>query len=262
MVRLGTAPARRAASSGTAERFASRVRARRRRRIAVLVAAVAVLAGLGWLVLFSPYLVLQQVQVRGTDRVAPAEVHAAADREVGRPMVLLDPSAVARRVAAVELVRSVQVRRSWPATLTVTVVEREPVAAVPVTGEGFSLVDRDGVEVERVERRPAEVPVLTVDLSSGSRRSVAALAACLDVLGELPPEVSARLVEVGADSPDGVWLRLAPPAAGDPVEVVWGGATEAEQKARVLGVLLSARDTRDAAVLDVSAPLSPAVRTR
>ncbi len=265
MNRPGTAtarragPARRAASAGSAERFAARVRSRRRRRFAVVLASLALLVAGVWLAVLSPYLVLQEVQVRGTVRVPQAEVRMVAETELGRPMVLLDPSDVAREVAALPLVRSVQVRRSWPATLTVTVTERLPVAAV-AAGPDYRLVDREGVEVETVSRRPSDVPVLDVDLAGGPG-SVATLAAALDVLDGLPPSLHAQVVEIGATSPDGVWLRL-DASADTSIRVVWGDSSQGQQKAGVLQVLMAAQDTRDAASYDVSAPLNPAVRPR
>lgn len=270
-----TAPARRAASSGTAERFAARVRSRRRRRLATLVAALAVLAALVWLVLFSPYLVLEQVEVRGLDRVPPDRVRAIVEVERGRPMVLVDPTRVAHRVAEIRLVRAVDVQRDWPATMTVVVTERQPVAAVPASGAGYRLVDRDGVEVETVSDRPDALPFLEVAVD-GRPASVAALDAALEVLESLPEPIRARVAGIGASSADGVWFTLAPePVDGGEEQgagsrsgtsrtskVVWGSADAPQEKTDVLQVLLAASGSTPAARYDVSSPTAPAVDPR
>jgi cell division protein FtsQ len=257
-----TAPARRAASSGTAERFAARVRSRRRRRIAMVVAAALVLAALGWLTVFSPYLLVEQIRIRDTERVAPQQVRELTDAEIGRPMVLLDPSKLARSVATIPLVRSVQVQRSWPSTVTVTLTERSPVAAVPASGGGYRLVDREGVEVEFATRRPAELPFLEVDVRSSDPQSTATLAAALDVLGALPASLAAQLVGIGATSPDGVWLSVRTAVGKKASKVVWGDASAGQEKAEVLAVLVRSAGPDGAALYDVSVPSAPAVRPR
>ncbi len=277
------APARRAASGGTAERFAARVRSRRRRRLAVIVASCLVVTGLIWLTLFSPYLVLDRIRITGTDRVPVAQVSAIVDSERGRPMVLLDPSAVSGRVEELPLVESVQVRRHWPATMTVEITERVPVAAVPAGGGRYRLVDEDGAEVETVADRPAALPFLEVDLN-GRPASAAALRTALAVLSGLPETVRARLVGAGATSADGVWLRMTPapktaadasqagdapssnesPATGrgKAFKVVWGDSSQATRKAEVLDLLIAASGPDGASTYDVSAPDKPAVDPR
>jgi len=248
-----SAPPRRAASSGTAERFAARVRSRRRRRWAAAIAAAVLLVGLGWLALFSPWLLVERVQVSGTTRVDAGNVHQIVDAEVGRPMVLLDPRAVSRRVAALPLVKTVTTTRRWPSTVQVRVTERVPVAAVPAAdGGGYRLVDRDGVEVEAVSARPVTVPFLDVDVAVGGP---AALTAALDVQAALPTAVIDRLRSIGATSRDGVWLSM-----DNRARVIWGSAEASAEKVAVLRALVTA--TPAAALYDVSAPTAPAVSRR
>jgi cell division protein FtsQ len=262
-----TAPARRAASSGTAERFAARVRSRRRRRAASALAAVVVLVAVVWLALFSPWLTVEQVRIRGTERVPDGAVRAVVDAELGRPMVLLNPRSVARAVAKVPLIRTVEVSRRWPSTVVITVHERVPVAAVPPAagGSGFRLVDTDGVEVESVSQRPASLPYLEVDVA---RPGPATLVAALDVLDSLPPTLRGRVSKIGATSPDGTWFTLsADPgskgkAATRTAKVVWGSPDQADRKVVVLAALIRSAGPEGAAVYDVSAPGAPAVKPR
>lgn len=249
--RTPSAPPRRAASSGTAERFAAKVASRRRRRWAVAIAVVALLVALTWLALFSPWLKVTRVTVNSLQRVDGAVVHQVVDAEVGRPMVMLDPSAVARRVAAIPLVREAHISRRWPSTVRVEVVERVPVAAVPAGGggSGYRLVDRDGVDVESVSSRPDTLPYLDVDVA---KAGAAALSAALDVQAGLPAGVNAQVRSLGATSRDGVWFVLRNGA-----RVVWGDAEQGVLKLDVLRALVTSNP--DASVYDVSAPSTPSV---
>jgi cell division protein FtsQ len=231
------------------------VRSRRRRRWASASGLVVVLAGIAWVVFFSTWLSVQRIVVRGTDRVPVTSVRLATDAELDRAMVLVDPRSVSALVARVPLVREVDVVRQWPSTLVVTVHERVPAAAVPVPGGvGFRLVDRDGVEVEVSATKPVDLPFLEVDVA---RAGALALQSALDVIAGLPGGLLAKVTGVGADSPDGVWLRL-----DNSAKVVWGGTNDGPRKAVVLQDLLTASDGAKGGVYDVSAPDTPAVTKR
>ena len=256
-------PARGTVSRTSAQRFAARVRARRRRRGLIVVLAGLVLAGVGWLAFRSPWAMVQRVRVTGTDRVAPGVVRDAARSEVGHPMLLARTADIAARVREQRLVRSVTVTRHWPGTLVVTVVEREPVAAVPAGAGQVALVDPDGVLIESVAtaRKPAGLPRIEVGIGPAD---AATLRGCLAVLHGLPAALSARLIAIGADTPDGIWLTLREPGAkGRPAlkggaRVEWGNATATPHKAEVLTALLA----QHAVNYDVRSPDTPAVRRK
>lgn len=239
-----------------AARFAARVRSRRRRRWAMVVAGLLVLAGAVWVVLFSQWLSVRSIEIDGLDRVPAASVHLAVDGELGRAMVLVDPDAVARRVVTVPLVHDVLVERRWPSTLLVHVNERVPVAAVPARSGGLRLVDADGVEVDRATKAtlPANLPVLDVDVDPSK---AATLRAALAVLSSLRPPLAPTVSTVGADTPDGVWLTL-----DDGTRVVWGDASEPDHKAQVVQAVLTTQKGGRGVVVDVSSPDAPAVTKR
>ncbi len=232
-------------STTSAQRFAAKVRSRRRRRIGVAAAGVALAAGAGWVALGSPWLRLQHIQVDGTQRLDRAVVLAAAKTQVGRPMVVLDCDRVASAVRSQRVVASVVVTRRWPSTIVVHVVERRPVAAVP-DASGYRLMDPDGVEVARAGSAPPGLPVVRVSLAGGGAQ---ALRATLSVLDAMPVALRALVATVGADSPDQVWLVLA-----DGARVTWGGPEDTPLKSDVLRALLKHR----ARAYDVSAPMAPA----
>jgi cell division protein FtsQ len=235
-------------SATSAHRFAARVRSRRRRTWSLGIGGVALVLLLGWVLLGSPWLVTRTVQVSGTTRVDAALLARFGEPELGRPLLLARTGAVQRRALGLELVTSASVSRQWPGTLRIRVQERSPVAAVPGAG-GVRLVDPDGVVVQTVARAPARLPLLRLDTDAALGGP--AVRACLQVLDGLPASLRDRVRQIGATSPDGVWLLL-----GDSVRVQWGGADQTPLKARVLRAMLPRR----AAEYDVSAPHAPAFR--
>jgi cell division protein FtsQ len=242
-------------SPTSAERFAARVRARRRRRRLLGALAVLLLAGLGWVALWSPWASVRTVEVSGAERVPRAAVLAAAEDEAGRSMLLARTDDVAAAIREEQpLARSVTVTRQWPSTLRIVLVEREPVAAVPA-GREVRLVDADGVVVERVaagkvgQSSGKDLPRVEVDLARPG--AVESLRACVEVARGLPAELERKVRRLGATTPDRVWLELAGGARVD-----WGSGADTPRKAEVLQALLPQK----ASFYDVRSPETPAVR--
>ncbi len=236
------------AARPTVVRFEARRRAARRRRwlqlaVAVLLVAAAV-AG-AWAVWFSSWFAVTQVQVVGTHRLTVAEVEAAARVPVGTPILRVDTAPVRRRVAALTDIATVVVTTQWPHTVRITVVEREPVAVVREPGGAFELVDRGGVGLGTVDRRPTGLALLSLDATT---TDAATMSAAATVAASLSPALVARVRWITATTPNSVVLALASGAT-----VRWGDATQGGIKSKVLLALMK----RSALVYDVSAPYAP-----
>lgn len=205
--------------------------------------AVAVLALATYAVVWSPWLATDRVEVEGTTTVAADVVVDAAAVPPGTPLVRVDLDEVDDRVSAIRAVADVAVHRSWPRTITITVTEREPVAALRRDGAWW-VIDKDGVLFRKVVR-PA--PTLTVvDLDEAAGRE--ALREVASVVTALPIHIRTDMLSVQASSMDSIHLLL---RGGD--EVVWGNADSSERKAAVLAQLRK----QPAAVYDVSVPELP-----
>ena len=237
-------------SSTSAEKFAARVRLRRRRRAAVAGGAVTLGLVVGWLLFGSTALAVQHVEVVGLHRVSPEAVRAAVQFEIGHSMALVEPQTAAERVVGVPLVRSARVVRSWPATLRVEVVEREPLAAVPVAGGRVALMDRDGVVVETVAHAPAGLPLLDVDVA---RAGAATLRAARQVSDDLAVRLRPSVRRISAVTPDAVTLVLS-----DGTTVTWGSAQDGSRKSAAL-LALHPRALPHPVAVDVSSPETPAI---
>jgi cell division protein FtsQ len=223
----------------------SRSRSRRRwlRVLVVLLIALA-FAGAAWALGWSHVLGVRSVEVVGEHRATEGLVLLTADVQPGTPLARVDTGAVADRVRSLLVVDDATVQRVWPNTLRITVVERSGVA-VARRGDVLRLLDHSGVDFASVAQRPAALPFLDVDLLTTNQDEVAAALAVVD---GLPVDLRRRVSAVEVHSPDDVRLRM-----GSGAVVLWGDASQGEQKAEVLQALLHTRADQ----YDVRAPLAP-----
>jgi cell division protein FtsQ len=211
------------------------------------IAIVAIVAGVGWALLGSRFLVVRSIQVTGTHLVPRSEVLAAAAIPAGLPLIRVNTAAAAHRIAQITQIESAHVSRAWPDGVTISVHERIPVLAV-ASGGGYELIDKFGVPVEQVTRPPAGMPDLTMPGSAepaASLRGSPAVYAAASVLRELPASLTGQVTQVTAPDAADVSLTL---ANGD--TIVWGGPDRAAEKAKELTVLMQTH----ARSYDVSAP--------
>ncbi|SDU75873.1 cell division protein FtsQ/DivIB [Jiangella alkaliphila] len=245
-----------ASRSPSAQLFAARARRQRLRRLfGVLLAllVLAVVSGLVWLVGWSSVLSVKSVSVEGVPSSLTDEVLSLAEAPVGTPLARVDTDAIADRVADLPEAASVDVRRSWPTTLTIDVTPREPVAAVSADGSWWS-VDDTGALFGASDSRPDGLPVLTAaGDDSSSDVDDAVRAAGVTVLTGLPASLYELVDTVEARSEADVRLGLA-----DGAEVRWGTADDIDRKAEVLLALIAAQEEPPSSY-DVSAPEHPAV---
>ena len=229
------------------------MRKRRAWRVAFCaLAAAGLVAAAVWVLFGSPLLVVRSVSVSGTHLVSRSEVVAASGVQPGTPLIRVNTARAAARIVAIPQVRSVQVTRSWPNRLVIVVRERTPELALPAYGgAGYDLADADGVVLQRVTRRPADLPLYPTVAPQGALRGNPVLAAAAAVLAELPAQVRRSVISVTAPHPDQVTLRL---AGG--ITVLWGGTGRAGVKARELTVLMR----QHLHYYDVSAPGSVTAR--
>lgn len=229
-------------------RLAHRRRQQLRRRIlrvAVALAAVAVVAGGVWVVFFSQAFAATTVSVTGTSVLTADQVTAAAQVPLGTPLARLDTAAIAARVKLLKPVADVTVTRVVPNKVKIAVTERAAVYAVS-SGSGFDLVDASGVPYTSVSAVPQGLMVATINGDDARlRRDVAT------VVTALPQTLRDRAVLISADTADSIVIELTGGA-----EVIWGSAENSAQKSQVMVALLSVK----ASVYDVSSPSHPTTK--
>lgn len=231
-------------------RFAARATEVRRRPW--LLAAwgagvVALVAGVVWLVWFSPVLAARSVRVEGVPASAVADITRRADVPLGQPMARVDTGAIARRVIASATLAEVTVSRSWPSTILVSASPRVPVLAVKNPQGEVQVVDGEGVAYATVPAAPRGVPEISTSITPPSR---AALRAGISVLDALTPGLRKQVTDVRVTGASSVSLKLGR------TTVVWGGAADPELKVKVIAVLMRQKPT----TIDVSTPRTPVIR--
>ncbi|RPA63460.1 FtsQ-type POTRA domain-containing protein [Gordonia oryzae] len=226
---------------------------RRRPRIVLgVVLTVVVVVGLVLIAYLTPLMSVRNIEISDNRTVPGAQILGAAAVASGTPLLQVDTEAVARRIAAIPSISSARVQRSYPSTLQITVSERVPVAVVP-DGDKVHVLDRSGVGYLTYPNSaiPAEVKKLPVLQTATPGPADPTTRAALGVTAGLPPQLSALVLRVIANSPVDIELAL----TGDR-KVIWGDDTRNDEKARTLGYLLSQRATE----YNVSAPNFPAFR--
>jgi cell division protein FtsQ len=206
-----------------------------------------VVGGLAWVVYGTPVLGVRQVEVVGAQLLTPLEVEQAAAVPAQEPLARVDLDEVRSRVRALPAVDRVVVRRSWPSTLVVEVVERTPVAVVPQQGQ-FSMIDRAGVPYRVVKEQPKGLPLVRVDFPGPSDVNTKS---ALTVLSALSEELREQVVAISVKAPAQIRLQLRKDRT-----VVWGDDTQSDTKSQVATALLKQKGQE----IDVSAPTVVTIR--
>lgn len=216
------------------------------------IAVVIVIVGLALIAYFTPLMSVRSTDIAGTKAVGRAEILHAAGVPDGTPLLQVDTREVAQRVAAIPSIESARVQREYPSSLTISVVERQPVARV-IDGDTVHILDRNGVPYLRypVKGLPGEFSALPEFVTSSPGPTDPTTLAAMKVVGGLPPKLAEQVVKVSATSPVDIELILSRNRT-----VVWGDSQRGDEKARTLGYLLA----RDASEFNVSSPEFPAYR--
>jgi len=233
------------------ERFqvrADHVRRRPWRLAAWVAAAVAVLAGVVWLVAFSPVLAVRTVEVVGVPAAEVEPITALAAVPLGSPMARVDDGAIADRVRQRATLANVSIERSWPSTLVIHASPRVPVLVAKNPQGQLHVVDSRGVAYAQVRTAPKGVPI--VYASSEAALSRDALMAAVDVVEVLPPALQKQTTRVTVSGASLVTLKVRG------TTVVWGGVGQPEKKLTVMTALLKGKPR----LIDVSAPDTPVTR--
>jgi cell division protein FtsQ len=244
----------------------------RRRRLILLGVVVASAIGVVWLIVQSPFLSVQHVQVQGATKATRLAVEQAAAVKDGSALLFLDTGAIERRVQTLPWVAKASVSRDLPNGITIKVVERLPVAWVrrpapvgspPGTLGPVAVVDVSGVVLDDQPQPPAGLPEI-VGLDRVPRRGEHVASRAPAAMAELPAPLRAQTAALVVRNGQGVLQLMPVPGGGPPAaeEVRLGRLDEVGQKgAAALAVLDQLlRDGDRVSYVDVRVPGSPATR--
>jgi cell division protein FtsQ len=220
-----------------------------------LLAGLAAIGVAGWGATRTQLFEMRTLHVSGNRHLTDAEVARLAGLSRSTNVLWLRGDAVAHRIERDPWVLRARVTRSLPATVSVSIQERRPVALVE-SGRSLLVVSGDGVVLGQA-RASARLPVIHVPgarLAVGTR--LRGTPAELVVARSLPAAVRGRVQRIMTPNNGGLTLIL---RSG--VRVLYGDASQAGSKGRALFSLLSwaKKEGVRADHIDLRAPAAPAL---
>lgn len=225
---------------------------RRRLRIAMIGLLIVTLSVGAWVVVRSPLLDVDRVQVDGVGHTPAQAIVRQAGVHGGQAMVDVDEAGAARRVETLPWVAHAQVSRRWPATVRITVTERRAVAVTSADG-GWVLLDA-GARVLEVdpERPPGLVALGGVGPATPPGTELLDAKGLLSVVTDMSPSLAARTTSVEATDGGEVELKLNPRGT-----VRLGPPDDLPAKLAAVETVLAKVSTANLSTLDVRLPSSP-----
>ncbi|MGH8946033.1 MAG: cell division protein FtsQ/DivIB [Acidimicrobiia bacterium] len=218
-------------------------------RLFRLLAVAAPMTLLAW-VAFSPWLSVSRVEIEGAQAASVYEVLTEHRVVMGTPMILLDPGAAEAALETDPWIADATVGLIWPDEVSVSVVERVPLAWVQ-TRDGWSRRAHDGAVLPSPDSPDASLPsILLPEMGAGEALRSRELAGALDWIDALPARLRNGTVLTLADGE--LWAQV----AGHDVRL--GRAVEMEAKAKTLIALLD-KGLPTSTQINLVAPTHPAV---
>jgi cell division protein FtsQ len=204
-------------------------------RTLLVLLPVVLVAGGTYVALRSPVLSVRDVRVEGAQSLDQASLIEISGL-YGESMLTLPEDEARRRLLAVSLIQSVDIRREWPNTVVIAVEERAPVAFWSVGGHDYA-VDGDGVVLDAgvpEERAPRIVEVTPGRvLNAGDRVHPDAIAFARRITAESPRFLDASVAELEYAAGVGVTVIF-----DGGLRVTFGDERSYEYKIAVLSELL------------------------
>ena len=199
---------------------------------------VIVLTILGVLAIFaflgSPFFNVRTIVVQGNSLVSSQDLLALANVGVGANIFQVSTGDIVKNVSLHPLVKSVEVSRKLPNTLVISIVERKPVAMIPVQN-GFVKVDEQGIFLQRSDVWPKQpLPIISgirlpENLNLGQAIPNPALLEALKLLLQLPKDLYSMVGELSAANRDALVMYTR-----NGLEIRLGGADQAQEKFSLL----------------------------
>lgn len=204
-----------------------------------LLAISATIIYIGW---YSTLLTVKKVEVRGNQVVSQESILELAQVTPNIQLLRVNVNQTSQRIKTISQIKSVDVRRGWPETLVIEVVERTPLGVTDIP-EGRYLIDESGVAYQPV------TPDANLPLIFGSDDQNRAIG--IKAWQSFPTWLQAEVVSTTVNNPNSIWFLL---TSGRRVD--WGNLEKANEKAAVLKVLRRMA----ASTYDVATPEVPVVK--
>lgn len=218
-----------------------------------LLVVLPLLAG-GWLWLRdSSFVAVRHVHITGVHGTEAVEIRNALD-DAAKRMSTMDFNAAALRsaVASFAIVGAVHVKTELPHTVSISVTERPPVAALQSAGQRTAVAS-DGTVLGPAWLSSA-LPLVSsaIEPAAGARLSQGFALEAVTVLGAAPPALAKHVTRV-YNGPEGLTVAM-----GNGLLVYFGDSTRPHAKWMSLARVLASPNTAGALYVDVRLPERPA----
>jgi cell division protein FtsQ len=233
------------------KRFSAQSRMRRVIVFSSLGSFLALLALVAASVL-TPMLAVEDIQVKGLDRIPQKAILQILKKQIGKPLPLVNADEIGKDLEKFPLIESFLVVSQPPHSLLLKVRERQPIVIVYSGGSPY-LYDPAGVQLGKAAGNDL-YPILTI---TGAPKNSAEFKAAIDVLLALPADLLPKLSSIDAKSKDDVSMQLRGYAGQ---KIIWGDGSKSVLKSKVLAALIKNQNRTDRVTYDVSSPTAPVVR--
>ncbi|WP_420897317.1 cell division protein FtsQ/DivIB [Bifidobacterium goeldii] len=228
-------------------------------RVTAIVAAIAAVCALVWLLFFSTVFRLETSQISvtgGNEWVSERDVLNIAGKQAGKSLLLVSTDDVSTQLQSIPGVTQATVVKHYPRSLSVAVKAQQPAAMLKSSDGSMVAVDRKARVLNAVGDASTEgIPVIEVsDVNRGLNNR--AVKEALKVLGGLPDTMRQTITKVTAKTQDSITTQMS-----GTYTVVWGDSSDLKLKAAIVDKLINdPTKIGDKHQVDVSAPSRPIIK--
>ncbi|MCR6544483.1 cell division protein FtsQ/DivIB [Dehalobacterium formicoaceticum] len=197
----------------------------------------------GYYFIHSSFFAISSIEVLGIKELTSAQIVALSGLSKGENIFQIDRSAAESKIALNTMVAGVEVKRKLPRSIQINILERVPVALIPVTG-GLIEIDHEGLVLKKVSQinQESRTIITGMDIPStmavGKKVSSEKLEMGLAMIAQMDEEARKTIAEINVFNPQKI---LAYTVEG--TEVRFGNQEDFQEKfTRFLQVLKEVKD--------------------
>ncbi|MEO5356904.1 MAG: FtsQ-type POTRA domain-containing protein [Nitrospirae bacterium YQR-1] len=170
----------------------------------LFVCTASVFSGIGLFRLIrADFLKIKNIYIDGNEHVEETEINRLLNVS-GQSIVSADMDILSKRLSGSPWVKKVYMRKELPNSLSIRVVEKEPVAAA-LESESIYLVDENGIKLQRLGKKPNALPVINI---AGSNKKAYLEAIKLSTAISRNPKVRGMVDEINGTKPEDISILI------------------------------------------------------
>lgn len=231
-------------------------------RIALAIVAVLALIFGGIALYRSDLFAVTTVNVNGVSHMTSAEITELAAVGDDSTLLRLDVDGIVGRLQESPWIQSASIRREFPDTIEIDVVERTPGAVVQVNDKSSWVISSDGTWLSAATNEDKKNQMNIIDVSgslaapmSGTACDDAGITGALEIINSLSDDLKSQVASISAESSIKTTLNLE-----NGVEVAFGDSSDIQLKESVITELLD-KFKGKVSYINVRVPERPTYRT-